>query len=90
MHSPLTAHQLITDVCSYFDVTRDELSSGSRIPSHVAARRVIVYCLRLDRGMTFGEIARHLNIKTKGSIARIYAAARENPDPVVKAWLGRR
>lgn len=84
----MTPHlALVRRMCDDFDVSEDDVRSGCRLPTALRVRRLAVYVLRLDRGLTYGEIAHALRIK-RCVAHKFYRMAAERPDPEVVRYLG--
>lgn len=54
----------------------------------IRARRLIAYVLRVERGCSWGEVARAVGT-TRASAARLCRYAGKNPDPDLVAYLGK-
>ena len=59
----------------------------SRLAGPLRARKVAVYVLRADRGLSFGEIARLLRTK-KPNVHRMYWKAAQKPDAACAEFVG--
>lgn len=78
---------LVRRICTELNVEEDDVRSNCRLHTPVRVRKLAVYVLRMDRGLTYGEIARVLQIKR--SVAQgLYNSARRAPDPLVTRFLG--
>jgi chromosomal replication initiation ATPase DnaA len=82
-----TPRELIRRMCEHFGVEEDDVRSGCSLARPLRVRKMAVYVLRMDRGLTFGEIARVLNAD-RGAVHRLYFKASRQPDPAVTVFLG--
>ena len=82
-----TPSQLIRSMCDHFGVEEMDVRSGCALATPLRVRKLAVYVLRMDRGLTFGEIARVLNV-SRAAVHRLYFRASRNPDQAVALFLG--
>lgn len=84
----MTANQLFNSVLDYFSITHAEFQGPSKLGTLLRARKIAIYTLRYDRGMTFGEISKVIGISDKARIYRLYTSARAAPDELLPFFLG--
>jgi hypothetical protein len=82
-----TPTQLIRAICHRFGVEEDDVRSPCALATPLRVRKIAVYVLRSDRGLTYGEIARVMRI-SRVSAHRLYWRAAAKPDPACVEFIG--
>ena len=77
-------------IAAHFHVDVADIRSASLLRTHLRARRVAVYVLRMQHGLSWGEICHALAWKrtSRSAAQRLYVSAAAEPDPEVAAVLG--
>lgn len=82
-----TPTDIVRHVSSDLGIEPERVCSGEQTPTACRARRIVVYVLRAERGLSYGEIARTVGIG-RVAVFGLYKRAAKKPDSEIARFLG--
>lgn len=82
-----TPTDIVRHVSSELGVELERVCSAETTPTALRARRIVVYVLRSERGLSYGEIAKTLKAKRE-SVWWLYRREAAKPDAEIARFLG--